>query len=440
MPRARIAPLTPADVLPHWEVLVETIGERRAGSAAEHRAAAYICSEFKRAGADTASLEAFDCNSLLDTRTVVEVLDGDVWRPVTCEVLVGSPSTKPEGRVQELELVWVEMPEQSARLKPGALKGKALLLFGPLATDTENHKRVVRSGAEIVLWVDDRIAAEWPKSDAILPVWAKRHGKLPTVAVGFQPAYGWRCRGVNRVRAMVQTRHAIRDSYNVLGEFEGSDPKAGIVALGCHYDTQCGNPGADDNGSGTVALLAVARKLGEAIRTQRFRRTIRLIAFGTEEQLSVGSRAYALQHRAEMKRHKLMLNYDSLASALGHTRMLVSGSAELERWALRGMAAGNAPSRVSHQVTPFADHFPFNVFGVPSIWYYRLNTEGIRWQHHGPHDDLSTISPVALCEVVNASLPLIAEAADRPRLPFEPGMRPEDKPLIRRFAKELFDM
>lgn len=440
MPADRVAPITPADVLPHWKMLAGTIGERRAGSDSEVRAANYVLDQFRKAGCDEARLEAFPCNSRVSAEAHLEFQVNGAWQRAETEVLVGSPNTKPEGEIRELDLVWVEMPEQSARLTPGSMKGKALFLFGPLATDTNNHRRIVQSGAEVVLWVDDRVAYEWPKSDAILPVWAKRHGKLPTLAVGFLSAYRWRVQGVRRVRVMIQAEHATKDSHNVVGDVFGSDPKAGIVALGCHYDTQCGNPGADDNGSGTVTLLALAAKFAEAAKRKRFKRTIRLIAFGTEEQLSVGSRAYVLDHKREMKDHALMLNYDSCSSALGHNEMLAAGSADLERWAVRGMDRGGAPVRVSHLVTPFADHFPFNVFGVPSLWFYRPNITGMRWQHHGPHDTLETVSPDALCQLVNASLPLIAQAADASKLPFKPGMKASDKPLIKRFARELFDM
>ncbi|MCW8130260.1 MAG: M28 family peptidase [Planctomycetota bacterium] len=437
---ARVAPLVPEDVWPHWEMLAGTIGERRAGSEAEHRAAAYIRDEYRKAGCDDARMEAFPCNSRVKADAHVEALVDGTWEKAATEVLVGSPGTKPDGKLLDLELVWHEMPQDAVYLKPNALKGKALFLFGPLATDTKNHKRIVQSGAEVVLWVDDRVAFDWPKSDAILPVWAKRHGKRPTIAVGYQPAYRWRVKGVNRVRVRLSTEHAEKDSYNVVGELLGSDPKAGIVTLGCHYDTQCGNPGADDNGSGTVTLLALAKKFAAAAKAKPFRRTLRFVAFGTEEQLSVGARAYVLQHKAEMKHHAMMFNYDSCSSALGHNEMLVAGSAQLEAWAVKGMAKGGAPVRVSHLVTPFADHFPFNVFGVPALWFYRPNTNGIRWQHHGPHDTLETVCPRALCRLVNATIPLVAAAADARALPFKPGMKAEDKPAIKRFAKELFDI
>ncbi|HYF50837.1 MAG TPA: M28 family peptidase, partial [Planctomycetota bacterium] len=381
MPKPRVSAITPDDLLPHWRKIAGEIGERRAGSDAEHATAQYIQSQFASAGLKP-WMEAFQCNSLRHANATLEVLDEARWVKAPIEVLVGSPSTSPADRPREYELVWVEMPEQSARLTPGSMKGKALGLFGPLATSTENHRRIVQSGASLVIWIDDRIPADWPKSDAILPAWARRVGALPTIAAAYKDAYMWRVRGVKRIRACVETRHFAATSYNVIADVEGRDPKAGVIAFGCHYDTQCGNVGADDNGSGTVAIIALAKKFAEAARAKPFLRTLRFIAFGTEEQLSVGSKAYVETHRSELDPakarnsrlpggHALMLNLDSCSSALGHTEMYVSGSKQLEGWGVREMARYGIGTRVVRAVTPFADHFPFTMFGVPALWFYR---------------------------------------------------------------------
>ncbi len=50
-------------------------------------------------------------------------------------------------------------------------------------------------------------------------------------------------------------------------------------------------PGANDDGSGTGALLALARAIARLGVV--FRKPVRLCAFAGEEQMMVGSRAYA---------------------------------------------------------------------------------------------------------------------------------------------------
>ncbi|MCZ7647947.1 MAG: M28 family metallopeptidase [Planctomycetota bacterium] len=437
---ARVPRIRPSDVKPHWKVLCKTIGERRAGSKNEYESALYILERFQRAGLAESRLEAFPCRTLVEAEARVEVRVGKRWRKVDASVLVGSPSTRPAGRPVERELVWMEFPEQKAALRRGALKGKALLAFGPLSSDTDFYRRLVASAADVVLWVDDRFPVEWAKADGMIPEWKRRFGALPTAGVPYLEAYDWRTRGVNRVRACIKSELADATSYNVVGDLPGSDPNAGLLALGCHYDTQLGNPGADDNASGTVTVLALAEAFAKQALRKPFRRSIRFIAFGAEEQLSVGSKWYAEAHRAEMRRHALMLNFDSLASSLGHSEMLVAGSPRFERWAVEGMLRGGSPARISHAVTPFADHFPFTVFGVPSLWFGRSNFPGGRWQHHGPHDTLETVSPAALCTVANAAAGLLNDAASAPKLPFERGMLPAQRATIRRMARELFDL
>jgi len=88
------------------------------------------------------------------------------------------------------------------------------------------------------------------------------------------------------------------------GQFPGKPP----ILIGAHYDTVPGCPGADDNGTGIVALLEIAR----SIRDCPARSPIRLVAFDLEEYGLAGSRAYAqhLSDRGESLR--LMLSLEML--------------------------------------------------------------------------------------------------------------------------------
>jgi hypothetical protein len=73
-----------------------------------------------------------------------------------------------------------------------------------------------------------------------------------------------------------------------------SNPNEAVI-LSAHYDSTSSSavaPGADDNGSGSAALLEAARIL----QGQSFARTIKLIWFTGEEQGLRGSAAYAADH------------------------------------------------------------------------------------------------------------------------------------------------
>lgn len=48
-----------------------------------------------------------------------------------------------------------------------------------------------------------------------------------------------------------------RTYRNVVAERRGSDER--VVVIGAHYDTAPGTPGADDNASGVLVLLELAR-------------------------------------------------------------------------------------------------------------------------------------------------------------------------------------
>ena len=68
-------------------------------------------------------------------------------------------------------------------------------------------------------------------------------------------------------RAGLRTR---RDSYetrgqpchNIEAEIPGNRPE--IIVIGAHYDSVFGSPGANDNGSGVAAVLALAQRFAAA--------------------------------------------------------------------------------------------------------------------------------------------------------------------------------
>ncbi|MGR3279014.1 M28 family peptidase [Acaryochloris marina NIES-2412] len=76
---------------------------------------------------------------------------------------------------------------------------------------------------------------------------------------------------------------------NVVAERPGTDPNAGALLVGAHYDSVRGSPGADDNATGVVVALEVARLLGD----RKTIRPLRIVLFDQEEAGLVGSYAYA---------------------------------------------------------------------------------------------------------------------------------------------------
>jgi hypothetical protein len=114
-------------------------------------------------------------------------------------------------------------------------------------------------------------------------------------------------------------RHIVPDR-NVLGLIEGSDPKLKDewVLVTAHFDhdgvngTQILN-GADDNGSGTVALLEIADAYASAAHQgQRPKRSVLFCAWNSEERGLLGAWAYTERPIAPLSTIAGMLNMDMI--------------------------------------------------------------------------------------------------------------------------------
>jgi len=127
---ARLPPFDTDTLWSDWNFLCKTIGERRAGTVAEARAAGFIAHRFRDAGIENVAIQLFPCTSLRSAKAEVHERRPRGWRRIEARPLVGAPST-PGGRAVTGPLVWIEMPEGARALRPGSLRGKILALFGP---------------------------------------------------------------------------------------------------------------------------------------------------------------------------------------------------------------------------------------------------------------------------------------------------------------------
>jgi hypothetical protein len=113
--------------------------------------------------------------------------------------------------------------------------------------------------------------------------------------------------------------HPRRDSYEVRGqachnietEIRGSRPE--IILIGAHYDSVLGSPGANDNGSGVAATLALARRFVG----RKTEHTLRFVAFVNEEPpyfLSgeMGSLVYAGRCKAHGDKISAMISLETI--------------------------------------------------------------------------------------------------------------------------------
>lgn len=100
--------------------------------------------------------------------------------------------------------------------------------------------------------------------------------------------------------------------YNVEMTIPGVEFPDELVIAGAHYDSYIDvvglGPGADDNASGTVAILGAARSLGDC----KPRRSVRFVFFALEERGLFGSEKYVSLKRLSMPPEKVVgvLNAD----------------------------------------------------------------------------------------------------------------------------------
>lgn len=70
-----------------------------------------------------------------------------------------------------------------------------------------------------------------------------------------------------------------RDCFNLDVEIKGSKSPNEVVIIGAHYDSFIGTPGANDNGSGTAAMLFLAKHFAKS----KPERSLRFVAWTNEE-------------------------------------------------------------------------------------------------------------------------------------------------------------
>jgi aminopeptidase YwaD len=133
-------------------------------------------------------------------------------------------------------------------------------------------------------------------------------------------------------------------SFNVVGILAGSDPKLKdeVIAVGAHYDhlgrggegslaprEGAIHHGADDNASGTAALLELARML--ATQPLKPRRTVVFIAFSGEEEGLLGSDYYVNHPLLPLANTVAMINMDMIGR-LQELKLIVGGVGTASEW------------------------------------------------------------------------------------------------------------
>jgi Zn-dependent M28 family amino/carboxypeptidase len=208
---------------------------------------------------------------------------------------------------------------------------------------------------------------------------------------------------------------------NVIGLLKGTDPDLSkeVIIIGAHLDHlgMCYEllPGANDNASAVAVMMGVAKAL--AVNKIPLKRTVLFVAFGSEEQGLLGSRAYISSPVLPLEK-SIFLNMDGVG--IGNSINGAAGKDYPVLWAFieeankkyihRPLVTGS----FSNLGRPRLDAAILLRAGVPSLSF---STYGSVNYYHVPQDNLAIIKPeimedlaqllfVSVVGMANSSSPL----------------------------------
>ncbi|MBZ2183401.1 MAG: M28 family peptidase [Bryobacter sp.] len=224
----------------------------------------------------------------------------------------------------------------------------------------------------------------------------------------------------------VEVRRVMRPTYNVAGYLAGETNE--YLVIGAHYD-HLGfgrqysmapeakgkvHPGADDNGSGTAAVMELARYFGGA---PKLRRGILFVAFTGEEIGLLGSSYLAGKMPLPLERCVAMINMDMVGRMVDgkfHVAGVATGSTF--RRLLEAVIQNDEGLKPDYGETLSiggSDHTSFAAKNVPTLFFF----SGLHPDYHKPSDTWDKIEPVSygrLIRVVAGAAEELARGEQRP--------------------------
>ena len=227
-----------------------------------------------------------------------------------------------------------------------------------------------------------------------------------------------------------------RVGHNVIGYIDNK--AATTVVLGAHYDHlgfgEDGNSrntshspeihnGADDNASGTAALIELARKLKNSKATNN---NYLFIAFSGEELGLYGSKYFTENPTIDLKTVNYMINMD-MVGRLNDTNKVVTigGYGTSPGWPdftpkdrLQQSEKPHILSKITVKIdssgTGPSDHTSFYRKDIPVLFYFT----GLHTDYHKPTDDADKINYAGEQAIVEQIVSVIEALNSKPRLIF----------------------
>jgi hypothetical protein len=222
-------------------------------------------------------------------------------------------------------------------------------------------------------------------------------------------------------------------TWNAIGILRGSDPREAIM-LSAHLDHLGVNEavpgddkifnGADDDGSGSVAVLELARALATG---KRPRRTIYFVCFGSEERGGLGSRHFIDNPPVPLTQIVADLQFEMLGRrdpkvAAGTLWLTGFERSNLGPELARNGAALVADPHPDQRFFQRSDNYPLALRGVIA---HTISSFGLHTDYHRPSDDVSKIDFLFMTRSLNSLVRPIRWLADSD---FRPAWLPGQAP------------
>lgn len=288
--RDRVQPPIDAKMVLAEETLLAGPGLRGRGSATpdEAIAAGYVASLFRDFGLRQApGMESFLQTAPLTRRSIagppILTIGGKQIAGVTLLLTGGGTAsgkavivTRPDGEIPAADVVVYTGPANDLMTFARKLRGKGIKLVLTAESDASRKYLGMIGGKPSLPTTIEGIPSRRPPMTVVtVPADA-----LAGIAAGVDVS----------IDVPIATTRAT--TTNAIGYLPGTDPKAGVILLSAHLDhlgvrpDGTVMPGANDDASGTVAVIELARAFAAAGRQKR---GILFVAYGSEEIGGLGS-------------------------------------------------------------------------------------------------------------------------------------------------------
>jgi carboxypeptidase Q len=398
--------------------LTDNIGPRLSGSPQAQQAVDYVAAEMRALGA-TVTLEKAMVPHWVRGLETAEVVTWPGQTPGTTQKVVltalgGSVATPPEGLTAEV--IVVDDWQQLHALPAGAVKGKILLFNHKFDKELAAQGGGINAygggvvyrglgpisaaavGAVAVL-VRSVGGADYRLAHTGLTQYAPDVPQIPAAAVAAEDAdllKNLTSQGPVTLH-LTLTPKTLPDaqSYNVIADWKGTEHPEQVVIVSGHLDSWDLGTGAIDDGAGVVVSMQAIHLLHDLGIHPR--RTVRMIAWMSEEEGSQGAAAYLADQAGEFANH-----IGAIESDLGAdhpTGIYYAGKPTLGQW-LRPVAevldAIGAETLIASPETA-ADIDGLTLKGVPSFAPVQDNRFYFNY-HHTAADTFDKVNPKHLNE------------------------------------------